>query len=143
LRSIIIIFCRIIKNINKNIINNSNQNFFYNDVKKIEILDKRLKEFAKEKISPIQKVFFLIDMCKNYGTLPFSGIARSAFVATSILRDLQKNEKKTIILVEQNAKKGLEFADIGYVLVSGQTAIAGKGDDLLNNPDVGRLFLGG
>ena len=60
-----------------------------------------------------------------------------------ILRDLQENEKKTIILVEQNAKKGLEFADIGYVLVSGQTAIAGKGDELLNNPDVGRLFLGG
>ena len=60
-----------------------------------------------------------------------------------ILRDLQQNEKKTIILVEQNAKKGLEFADVGYVLVSGQTAIAGKGNDLLNNPDVGRLFLGG
>ena len=60
-----------------------------------------------------------------------------------ILRDLQQNEKKTIILVEQNAKKGLEFADVGYVLVSGQTAIAGKGDDLLKNPDVGRLFLGG
>jgi len=60
-----------------------------------------------------------------------------------ILRDLQVNEKKTIILVEQNAKKGLEFADIGYVSVSGQTAIAGKGDDLLSNPDVGRLFLGG
>ena len=60
-----------------------------------------------------------------------------------ILRDLKQNEKKTIILVEQNAKKGLEFADIGYVLVSGQTAIAGKGDELLSNPDVGRLFLGG
>ena len=60
-----------------------------------------------------------------------------------ILGDLQKNEKKTIIMVEQNAKKGLEFADIGYVLVSGLTAIAGKGDDLLRNPDVGRLFLGG
>ncbi len=60
-----------------------------------------------------------------------------------ILRDLQENEKKTIILVEQNAKKGLEFADIGYVLVSGQTAIAGSGKDLLKNPDVGRLFLGG
>ena len=60
-----------------------------------------------------------------------------------ILEDLQKAEKKTIILVEQNAKKGLEFADIGYVLVSGQPAIAGKGNDLLKNPDVGRLFLGG
>jgi branched-chain amino acid transport system ATP-binding protein len=60
-----------------------------------------------------------------------------------ILSDLQKNEKKTILLVEQNAKKGLEFADIGYVLVSGQTAIAGRGDDLLKNEEVGRLFLGG
>ena len=53
------------------------------------------------------------------------------------------NLLNAIILVEQNAKKGLEFADIGYVLVSGQTAIAGKGDELLSNPDVGRLFLGG
>ena len=60
-----------------------------------------------------------------------------------ILSDLQKNEKKTILLVEQNAKKGLEFADIGYVLVSGETAIAGKGDELLKNEEVGRLFLGG
>jgi branched-chain amino acid transport system ATP-binding protein len=60
-----------------------------------------------------------------------------------ILHDLQHGEGKTIIMVEQNAKKGLEFADIGYVLVSGVVAIAGKGDDLLANPEVGRLFLGG
>lgn len=60
-----------------------------------------------------------------------------------ILHDLQHKEGKTIIMVEQNAKKGLEFADIGYVMVSGQIAIAGKGDDLLANPKVGELFLGG
>ena len=60
-----------------------------------------------------------------------------------ILDDLQHKEGKTIVMVEQNAKKGLEFADIGYVLVSGQIAVAGKGDDLLKDPDVGRLFLGG
>jgi len=60
-----------------------------------------------------------------------------------ILDDLQHKHGKTIVMVEQNAKKGLEFADIGYVLVSGQVAIAGTGDDLLANPDVGRLFLGG
>lgn len=60
-----------------------------------------------------------------------------------ILHDLQHNEGKTIIMVEQNAKKGLEFADIGYVLVSGQIAIAGTGDELLANPKVGELFLGG
>ena len=60
-----------------------------------------------------------------------------------ILDDLQHTEGKTIIMVEQNAKKGLEFADIGYVLVSGELAIAGTGDELLENEDVGRLFLGG
>ncbi len=60
-----------------------------------------------------------------------------------ILRGLQQDEGKTIIMVEQNAKKGLEFADIGYVLVSGQLAMADSGDALLQNPEVGRLFLGG
>jgi branched-chain amino acid transport system ATP-binding protein len=60
-----------------------------------------------------------------------------------ILGDLQKRDGKTIIMVEQNAKKGLEFADLGYVLVSGELALAGRGDELLANPDVGRLFLGG
>lgn len=60
-----------------------------------------------------------------------------------VLGDLQREAGKTIILVEQNAKKGLEFADIGYVLVSGQLAKAGPGNDLLEDEDVGRLFLGG
>ena len=60
-----------------------------------------------------------------------------------ILDDLQHGEGKTIVMVEQNAKKGLEFADIGYVLVSGQLALAGPGDELLADERVGRLFLGG
>jgi len=60
-----------------------------------------------------------------------------------ILDDLKSAEGKTIILVEQNAKKGLEFADIGYVLVSGRVVMADTGDALLRNPEVGRLFLGG
>jgi branched-chain amino acid transport system ATP-binding protein len=60
-----------------------------------------------------------------------------------ILDDLQHAERKTILMVEQNAKKGLEFADVGYVLVSGQIAMAGRGDDLLRDENVGRLFLGG
>ena len=61
----------------------------------------------------------------------------------AILGDLQCNEGKTIVMVEQNAKKGLEFSDIGYVLVSGKLALAGRARDLLTDPDVGRLFLGG
>lgn len=60
-----------------------------------------------------------------------------------ILSELKEQDGKTIIMVEQNAKKGLEFADIGYVLVSGELAMAGEGNELLNDPAVGRLFLGG
>ena len=60
-----------------------------------------------------------------------------------ILDDLQRGDGKTIIMVEQNAKKGLDFADLGYVLVSGETALANEGKKLLADPKVGRLFLGG
>ena len=60
-----------------------------------------------------------------------------------ILGDLQKNQGKTIIMVEQNAKKGLEFSDIGYVIVSGELVLADHGSQLLENPEVGKLFLGG
>lgn len=60
-----------------------------------------------------------------------------------ILDELRKKDGKTIVMVEQNAKKGLEFADIGYVLVAGQLVRAGRGEELLRDPEVGRLFLGG
>jgi branched-chain amino acid transport system ATP-binding protein len=60
-----------------------------------------------------------------------------------LLARLQRQDNKTIVMVEQNAKRGLEFADIGYVLVSGELALAGSGRELLVNPEVGRLFLGG
>ena len=49
---------------------------------------------------------------------------------------------KAIILVEQNAKKALMMAHRGYVLESGTDAIEGKGTDLLNDPQVGELYLG-
>ncbi len=60
-----------------------------------------------------------------------------------ILGDLQNNQGKTIIMVEQNAKKGLEFSDIGYVIVSGNLVLADHGSQLLESPEVGKLFLGG
>lgn len=60
-----------------------------------------------------------------------------------IFAELREREGKTIVMVEQNARKGLAFADIGCVLVSGQLAMAGPGQELLDDPAVGRLFLGG
>jgi branched-chain amino acid transport system ATP-binding protein len=59
-----------------------------------------------------------------------------------ILVDLRDAQGKTIVMVEQNARRGLEFADIGYVMVAGRVALAAPGASLLNDPQVGRLFLG-
>ncbi len=60
-----------------------------------------------------------------------------------LLAELQHARGKTIVLVEQNARKGLEFADIGYVLVAGELAMAGPAAELRSDPEVGRAFLGG
>jgi len=60
-----------------------------------------------------------------------------------ILADLKAREGKTVLMVEQNARKGLQFADVGCVLVAGRVARVGSGRELLDDPEVGRLFLGG
>ena len=48
-----------------------------------------------------------------------------------------------ILMVEQNAKQALNIADRGYVLVNGKNSIEGTGQELLNNPEVRKSFLGG
>ena len=48
-----------------------------------------------------------------------------------------------ILMVEQNAKQALSIAKRGYVLVNGENRIEGSGQELLNNPDVRKSFLGG
>ena len=45
--------------------------------------------------------------------------------------------------MEQNAKKALELADRGYVIVNGNINLEGSGKDLLNNPDVQAAYLEG
>jgi neutral amino acid transport system ATP-binding protein len=49
---------------------------------------------------------------------------------------------KAIILVEQNAKQALMMADRGYVLENGKDKLQGSGQSLLNDPQVGELYLG-
>ncbi len=49
----------------------------------------------------------------------------------------------TMLMVEQNAAKALSVADRAYVLELGRNRFEGPGRDLLNNPDVKRLYLGG
>jgi len=49
----------------------------------------------------------------------------------------------SILMVEQNARQALSIADKGYVMVQGRNGFTGTGQELLNNPDVRKSFLGG
>jgi ABC-type branched-subunit amino acid transport system ATPase component len=48
-----------------------------------------------------------------------------------------------LLIVEQNARQALQLSHRGYVLASGQVRLEGKGDQLLQDAEVGRLYLGG
>jgi ABC-type branched-subunit amino acid transport system ATPase component len=49
----------------------------------------------------------------------------------------------TVMLVEQNAARALEISDRGYVLELGRNRFEGSGRELLDNPDVRTMYLGG
>ncbi|MFP4218040.1 MAG: ABC transporter ATP-binding protein [Salinarchaeum sp.] len=73
---------------------------------------------------------------------PSAGLAPNT--ADKIFDDVQTvNDLGTaILMVEQNAVKGLEIADRGYVLDQGSVRFEGDADDLLDNEDVAELYLG-
>jgi branched-chain amino acid transport system ATP-binding protein len=48
----------------------------------------------------------------------------------------------TVLMVEQNAQKGLSVADTGFVLASGEIKVSGPGTELLDDEEVGQLYLG-
>ena len=54
-----------------------------------------------------------------------------------------KRTNVAIIMVEQNAKQALNISDRGYVLVTGKNKFEGSGEQLLNDSEVRRSFLGG
>ena len=59
------------------------------------------------------------------------------------VKNINKEKKVTIFLVEQNAKKALELADRAYVLVNGKVTIKGTGQELLKNQDIQAAYLEG
>lgn len=48
-----------------------------------------------------------------------------------------------LLIVEQNARKALEISDRGYVLATGRNRFEGTGEEILNNEEIGNLYLGG
>ena len=73
---------------------------------------------------------------------PTAGV--SPIVMDELFDHIIKIKKKNVavIMVEQNAKQALSISDRGFVLVTGQNKFKGSGEDLLNDPEVRRSFLG-
>lgn len=59
-----------------------------------------------------------------------------------ILKRINEAEKVSVLLVEQNARAALSISRYGYVMENGRIAHAGSADDLKNNADVKRFYLG-
>jgi branched-chain amino acid transport system ATP-binding protein len=57
--------------------------------------------------------------------------------------ELMNRQGKTILLVEQNARAGLRLSTHGVVLENGMVRLAGSGQEVLEHPEIGALYLGG
>ena len=67
-------------------------------------------------------------------------IVRQIFDA---IRALNRNDKLTVLIVEQNANHALRLAHRGYVMVNGAITITGTGADLLRRPEIRAAYLEG
>ena len=74
------------------------------DSKKIEILENKIKSISNSKTYFLDKIYWLIEDCKKYGTLPFAGLARCGFVGTELLNSLVEEK----IISEKDKEKFLK-----------------------------------
>lgn len=86
-------FCKSeIKAIEKSLLDLTNniicphEGLYKKDLGKIKLLEKKYDEILSSNISIIDKIYWLIEDCKRYGTLPFAGVARAAFIAVQFLK---------------------------------------------------------
>lgn len=82
------IFYESLRNLTNKIIH-PDRGLWKRDLKIIEILERKNQEILNSSKDPLTKIYWLLEDCKKFGTLPFAGLARSAFIAMSILRSLQ------------------------------------------------------
>ena len=67
---------------------NSRDGLWRTDVERIEELQRRRSALMDADIDSVTRIYWLLEDCKRYGTLPFAGLARAGFIATQMLRSL-------------------------------------------------------
>jgi branched-chain amino acid transport system ATP-binding protein len=73
----------------------------------------------------------------SFGLAPL--VVRDVF---KVLGEINRNEKVTILVVEQNAQLALELADQAYVIETGQIVKSGPAVEIANNEDIRKSYLG-
>ena len=66
----------------------NNKFYLENQIRQNKKLKKIIERISSSKMNEISKIYFIIENCKKYGTLPFAGIARCAFIGKQILDSL-------------------------------------------------------
>ena len=90
-----------------------NEGLYLKDLQKIDKLREIHKDIEKSNFLEIDRLYWLIENCKRYGTLPFAGIARAGFIAVSLLNSLVKigffseSEKSDFLLSLNTVSKRL------------------------------------
>jgi glutamine kinase len=77
----------LLRNLTNKIINNDN-GLWVRDREKVDKLAERLPKIRNASLDKISRVYWLLEDCKRYGTLPFAGLARAGFIATQFLSSL-------------------------------------------------------
>jgi hypothetical protein len=86
---------------------NNRDGLWRKDVERIEELERRRDALLAADIDAVTRIYWLLEDCKRYGTLPFAGLARAGFIATQMLRSLVT----TGVMVEDELSRFMNSLD--------------------------------
>ncbi len=76
-----------LRNLTKRIIN-ADSGLWRSDAERIAVLASRRRQLYEGETDPVSRIYWLLEDCKRYGTLPFAGLARAGFISVILLRSL-------------------------------------------------------
>ncbi len=89
------------------------EGIWHQDIIKLEELERRQRTMLESELPLVEKIYWLLEDCKRYGTLPFAGLARAAFIAVQLLHSFvavgvfSEDEREKFMSSLQTVSSGL------------------------------------